>query len=76
VYQPINAVAEAVADILHWAGVLTVHCGTHQQSGEQLVAKGDEKAFENKVKASRFLVAVMGILCRHYGTCASSCIAA
>jgi hypothetical protein len=33
------------------------------------VSKGDEKAFENKVKACRFLLSVMGILSRSYGIC-------
>lgn len=39
----------------------------HEQRAGELVSKGDEKAFENKVKACRFLLSVMGILSRSYG---------
>lgn len=38
---------------------------SRERAGE-LVSKGDEKAFENKVKACRFLLSVMGILSRSY----------
>lgn len=43
-----------------------------QRAGE-LVFKGDEKAFENKIKACRFLLSVMGILSRSYGILHTSC---